>query len=111
MIELDVNHLFGGNYSQTDEEIIINKQSLRGLDINVNNPQSLLAAIIHTANDVFVGNLELPDGEALTTENDEPISYDNSRLYFVSINKWRIQSINGKARTDFLFSELKVNED
>lgn len=90
MIELSLTNLFGLQSSQDLENLIIKKSSLPGLFPSANNrAEELLAALVLNAIANFQGKLTTEDNHILTTEDGEPITYDNSESYLLNVNYWR----------------------
>lgn len=79
---LSLSQIFGKGASQDATTLVIQKNDLLRLTPEENNTvESLLAAILITALSAFSGNLTTEQGEEITTENNEPLSFDNSEFF------------------------------
>lgn len=84
--------LFGEGFYQDAEVVVIQKASLPRLTASLQNAaESLLAALMLQSASVFSGVLQDQNGEVLTTENNEPLEFDNSAFYEVlNCSLWRV---------------------
>ena len=92
MVRIPYSLLFGEGFYQDSQVIVIQKSSLPGLNPSPQNrAESLMAALMLQAVSVFSGYLQNENGEVLTTENNEPLEFDNSPLYrSLTVSLWRV---------------------
>lgn len=109
MASLTLEQVFGVGSAQDATYLTIQKDSLIGLvPFAENTPDSILAAIVNTAWQIFEGVLTDENGIAVTDENGVPVTYDN-HLYYGSgwVMFWGYTLPPGKINSIFLFSILE----
>ncbi|RAM50388.1 MAG: hypothetical protein C6Y22_17485 [Hapalosiphonaceae cyanobacterium JJU2] len=91
MTDLTLAELFGAGAIQNASNLTIQKADLPGLTASVNNrAEQLLVAIILKAQQQFQSILVDETGELIVDENEQSISSDNSELYDLAVNYWRL---------------------
>ncbi|MDZ8190011.1 MAG: hypothetical protein RMX96_34895 [Nostoc sp. ChiSLP02] len=90
-MQLTLQQLFGANASQDISQIIIQKSDLLGLTPATNNTaESLLVALILTAESTFEGEVVDSNGNYLADNQGNILSFDNSLLYEeLVVSYWR----------------------
>lgn len=88
-----LQELFGANASQDVNSVVISKLDFSNLTpANSNTAESLLAAIVIKACDRFVGIVTDQDGITITSQDNMPVTYDNSALYdLLNVFYWKRQ--------------------
>lgn len=90
MEALTLAQLFGVNAVQDDQYLIINKNDLPLLTPDTNNSaESLLVAVTLKALANIQGFLETENGEILTDENDNPLTFNNQDYYSLNLFRWQ----------------------
>ena len=109
-MNLTIEQLFGVGVTQTSDSLIIQKSALLGLDSSsFNTAESLLAAMIFTASQVFQGVVTCPDGSTLTDPQGNAITFDNSNLYeLLNMFQWDRAYIDSKIRDTFVIQTFEL---
>lgn len=95
MAQLSLQQLFGANAIQERDRLVIDKGDLFQLTASATNTaESLLVAILLNAHRNFEGNIEHEQGNAITDELGENITFSNSNLYeLLNLFYWNHQFI------------------
>jgi hypothetical protein len=82
MKNLTLAQVFGLNANQSSGQLVILKSDLPGLTPGSNNrAEQLLVALLLKVAEQFEGNLTDPSGQVVTDNQNNAITYDNSKLY------------------------------
>ncbi|MEH1829529.1 MAG: hypothetical protein V7L22_30035 [Nostoc sp.] len=115
MTLLTLRQVFGANVVETSTTITIFKSDLLGLTpATSNTADSIFAAIINTAHEVFEGNLTDENALNVIDENSITITYDNHLYYsntWVLFWGYLLPSNSHRLNTVFIFSEIEPYED
>lgn len=100
MNSLSLAQLFGEGVFQNEENLIINKNSLKGLTPHHSNTaNSLLAAIMVTSLSNFQGAIVDENNQAITDENNSPLTFDNSEIFeLIKMISWKPYRITRKGQ-------------
>lgn len=94
MQALTLQELFGVNAAQTATELVIKKADLVAIGLTPqgnNTAESLFVAILLKALENFQGILRDENGNSITDENNNPVSYDNRSIWeFLEIFQWGV---------------------
>jgi hypothetical protein len=108
-LPLSLTQLFGEGSTQDINNLVIRKNDLPGLTPNATNTaESIFAALLLKSLENFEGFVTDENGNAVTNENDIPISYDNINVFLLlKVFQWESRLIEREYL--FLVKTIVVN--
>lgn len=109
-MELSLSEIFGDGATQDASTLIIQKADLPKLSTNQDNrAEQLLVALILKAIPIFQGELVDENDDYIVDSDFNKINYDNSELYKLVVNHWRVRVQDRKIINQFVIHTYETN--